>query len=918
MANTASSIFKAQGDNVEAAGLVRVMADFAKAAYNLNHPNATEYVAMNDRSVYSTEAYKETIGEQWTPLIFSSLPPVLDKGIIKSGMTSDGFYINGNAAALVERCGDAVVLSFRGTNDNGKDGVVNPDDPNNTIHPDEDQWTNMSTYYSLLSPLINTLDSYVANAANGISKVYVTGHSMGGAMALEYMSRHSGDKYQAITFAAAPFGQPYIKLFGFSFGTVERKDYSSDSRITQIEINQDTVPMAFDVQNLVGHTNARPGHVIQIAGDKTLDAPNRIYKAMGLIDYWGRTANHSMDYYRQIVDSVDGNSWGEILGASGSQSVLLAGQQITGTSDFIVDGQKSGTNISVNNGDNILSGNGFDIIYGGKGNDTLKAAGNNNTQLLGGVGNDMLIGGTGNDTVDGGDGNDTAVLDDILTHYVITLDAITHVVKIVNTTAKSTDTFFSVENFIFKDVTKTLNQIYPSLNKPANITITGTPTQGQTLTAVITDVDGVPLPSGITYTWKAGGTAIAGATGNTFTLTPAQVGKTITASARFTDSLGTAETPISSATTVVAAPAVVNTPTTPTNTTVYDPNNPFAYLLNNTQTVLGIVTGTAGDDYLIAAPTDTILQGGAGNDIIQSGNSDAGRWSVSIDDIGTITTRFTGDRADATGVFPQSTTTAFATINGTGIATDLRISWIYQSPERIKDVAWLVHGALGRLPTLSEMGALVNSDMTRDMLGNLAYQAWSMVNPNVATMNTPAKIQALTQQLFGTSLDNSIVTAVQGFLNAGGTWGQIMLVAAESPLHTNRISKINGNGSGFALINNDHINEAGWGNTGSINKQLLGGVGNDILIGTGGNNTIDGGTGTDMAVFTGRLADYDISPFGTEIFVTNRATGAMSTLRGIELLEIGGQVYNLDSTGSVTLVGNHAPATAGAFHASWF
>jgi Ca2+-binding RTX toxin-like protein len=193
-----------------------------------------------------------------------------------------------------------------------------------------------------------------------------------------------------------------------------------------------------------------------------------------------------------------------------------------------------------------------------------------------------------------------------------------------------------------------------------------------------------------------------------------------------------------------------------------------------------------------------------------------------------------------------------------------------------------------------------------------------MVNPNVATMNTPAKVQALTQQLFGTSLDNSIVTAVQGFLNAGGTWGQIMLVAAESPLHTNRISKINGNGSGFALINNDHINEAGWGNAGSINKQLLGGVGNDILIGTGGNNTIDGGTGTDMAVFTGRLADYDISPFGTEIFVTNRATGAMSTLRGIELLEIGGQVYNLDSTGSVTLVGNHAPATAGAFHASWF
>jgi hypothetical protein len=92
MENTASSIFKAQGDNVEAAGLVRVIADFAKAAYNLNHPNATEYVDINDRSVYSTEAYKETLGEQWTPLFFSSLAPVLDKGIIKSGKSSNINY----------------------------------------------------------------------------------------------------------------------------------------------------------------------------------------------------------------------------------------------------------------------------------------------------------------------------------------------------------------------------------------------------------------------------------------------------------------------------------------------------------------------------------------------------------------------------------------------------------------------------------------------------------------------------------------------------------------------------------------------------------------------------------------------------------------------------------------------------------
>ena len=108
------------------------------------------------------------------------------------------------------------------------------------------------------------------------------------------------------------------------------------------------------------------------------------------------------------------------------------------------------------------------------------------------------------------------------------------------------------------------------------VTISGTLTQGQLLTAANTLVDADGLGA-ITYTWYASGTVNPIGTGNTFTLLQAQVGKTISVVASYTDSQGTAEVVSSSATSLVSAPA------------------------NQT------LTGTANID---------ILTGGAGNDII--------------------------------------------------------------------------------------------------------------------------------------------------------------------------------------------------------------------------------------------------------------------------------------------------------------
>jgi hypothetical protein len=78
------------------------------------------------------------------------------------------------------------------------------------------------------------------------------------------------------------------------------------------------------------------------------------------------------------------------------------------------------------------------------------------------------------------------------------------------------------------------------------VNITGTAMQGQTLTAANTldDLDGLGT---ISYQWSAGGTPITGATSNTLVLGQAEVGKTITVTASYTDTFSHAESVSSAA-----------------------------------------------------------------------------------------------------------------------------------------------------------------------------------------------------------------------------------------------------------------------------------------------------------------------------------------------------------------------------------
>ncbi|HRB97509.1 MAG TPA: hypothetical protein PKY67_07345 [Nitrosomonas sp.] len=394
----------------EKAGMIRVMADFSKAAYHLE-PNENKLI--ND---FSPNADAAVINPGWQPLNFD-IP--LDDGpffytnhsseskeeVMLLNEMTNGLYHNGNAAAFVARVDDAIVISFRGTNDNGPD----PD----YIHPDKDQWGeigsggSMRDHYQLLKPLIDAVDNYVST--NNIGKVYVTGHSLGGAMAIEYMARpeHAGAKYQAITFAAPDFTK----------NNADRVSYADDSRIIQIEVSEDPVPQTWDV--LIDQN--RPGDVIRFAGNQTLDEPDPIGLKLGPIAlFWANTANHSMDYYRQITDSVDAGSWVRILDdldKRGDQTVFLGGRR-DGDNFFVDEGGDTLTDTDLDQEDiNHLGDDNIEIFYGGRGDDTLTGGGTKEL-LLGGSGNDKLYGNgdvdrlfgdAGNDTLDGGSGVDTLI-----------------------------------------------------------------------------------------------------------------------------------------------------------------------------------------------------------------------------------------------------------------------------------------------------------------------------------------------------------------------------------------------------------------------------------------------------------------------------------------------------------------------------
>ncbi|MEM8682807.1 MAG: chondroitinase-B domain-containing protein [Pseudomonadota bacterium] len=92
----------------------------------------------------------------------------------------------------------------------------------------------------------------------------------------------------------------------------------------------------------------------------------------------------------------------------------------------------------------------------------------------------------------------------------------------------------------------------PLQNTAGSVTIAGNAVTGETLTADVSDFNGIS--GAITYQWAGDGANIAGATSSTYVVTTAEVGQTITVTASYTDDAGFSEALTSPPTAAVTVP----------------------------------------------------------------------------------------------------------------------------------------------------------------------------------------------------------------------------------------------------------------------------------------------------------------------------------------------------------------------------
>jgi Ca2+-binding RTX toxin-like protein len=326
-----------------------------------------------------------------------------------------GYYASKNAAAMVAQKGDTLVVSFRGTNDGSGVGSGTL----GTSTQDSDDWLGKDAHYEKLLPLVEAIYQYVIEESNGVEKLYVTGHSLGGAMVTAYLTdmvtgagRLAADG--AVQVAAVAFAAP-----GY---TTSAELPAGVAYYLRFELDHDSVPDT---------PGAKPGTQININTD-SLDkhAMQHYLAAVSALDDVGlvRDLDSALAYATTVDRDLtirEGNVYPE-------GSVAISDVTPEGTDPFFVVGA---------NGSDILTGDKIGVPgYGAPDSATV------NDVFYPGAGRDVIYGGTG--VVDTFFGVDTVVYSSLRwdshafaaqvgeSHYLINVDG-------------STDQLYDIEQLHF-------------------------------------------------------------------------------------------------------------------------------------------------------------------------------------------------------------------------------------------------------------------------------------------------------------------------------------------------------------------------------------------------------------------------------------------------------------------------------------
>jgi Ca2+-binding RTX toxin-like protein len=336
---------------------------------------------------------------------------------------------------------------------------------------------------------------------------------------------------------------------------------------------------------------------------------------------------------------------------------------------------------------------------------------------------------------------------------------------------------------------------------------------GQTLTAsnTLADIDGLGT---ISYQWRADGQAINGATGSSFTITQAQLGKAVTVVASYTDGGGTFESVASSAVQV----ATYNTAAAENTTAITT--------IAATNPALGTAPKfalTGADASLFKISTKGVLTFATAKDYEQAvdANKD-GIYEVSV----VMTNAKTGYK------LTQDLTVGveFAAIQGTANADTLKGTKGWDTLDGLAGNDKLT-GDVG-LDTFI-IGA--GSDSITDF-NNLGTALGQEILRVISSTSVSATLKAAWTAT-SASVNNGTATLISSGLN-------IDLSAINQGQGWNLTNK-----SKTATLKGSMFNDVLTGGTGT--DYLLGGAGNDVLNGGKGLDYLTGGTGADTFRFTG-------------------------------------------------------------------
>lgn len=359
----------------------------------------------------------------------------LDEGLFETDGLENGIFTSGNAAALVGRSQDALFISFRGTND--------------SLDAAQDLAGAFDAHWLEFGALRAAVTSYINDSANGISHIYVTGHSLGAAMAQAMMIEHAGDS----RFEAATFGSPGY-LLGFN---------QDDGRIANFANDGDLVSFVQVINRIDGDRNVFVDGITGLTVGLTEHSMNLYYaeaqflRANGIDigETEGASTPIDYDHFVFAAHDIGGNAFtiGNLdetlfgtsdadwmLGSAGSDTLIGNDDPFAQDHDIMNGGD--GDDIILGEfTDTIIGGAGTDLLYAvnanpwtidlaatsiewmsaGFGDDTITAAGQSvGVTIYAGGGNDIITGssladtiwaGVGNDTVDGSGGDDVIIGD---------------------------------------------------------------------------------------------------------------------------------------------------------------------------------------------------------------------------------------------------------------------------------------------------------------------------------------------------------------------------------------------------------------------------------------------------------------------------------------------------------------------------